>query len=92
MKTMVAVVKVGAWADEAARERIAEADDATVWAMVREEIEELVESHQGRFEFRLTKPGNAFLGGFTTRTPLSTPVLSGGLALSVAGGREEVVC
>jgi len=92
VKTMVAVVKVGAWADEAARERIAEADNATVRAMVREEIEELLDSHQGQFEFRLTKPGNAFLGGLTTRTPLSTPVLSGGLALSVAGGREEVVC
>ena len=54
---MVAVGKVGAWADEAARERIAEADDATVWAMVREEIEELLESHRGQFEFRLTNLG-----------------------------------
>jgi hypothetical protein len=55
MKTMVAVVKVGAWADKALQERLAEADDATVRAMVREEIKELLEQHEGRFEFRLTK-------------------------------------
>ena len=55
MQTMVAVVKVGAWANEALQERVAEANDATVRAVVREEIEELLEQHEGRFEFRLTK-------------------------------------
>jgi len=54
---MVAVVRVGAWADQAARELTSDADDATLRAMIRKEIEELVESHRGRFEFRLTKLG-----------------------------------
>ena len=57
MKTIVAVVRVGARADQAARELTADADDATLRAMIRKEIEDLVESHRGRFEFRLTKLG-----------------------------------
>ena len=49
MNQMIAVVKLSAWAANAElKERLSDADDTTVRAMVREEIEELLEGRESR--------------------------------------------
>jgi len=55
MTTMIAVVKVGAWTEDQELQERAETDEATVRKMVGDEIQEALENHDGKFEFRLTK-------------------------------------